>query len=67
MDDDWLGEHAGLPDEDLSIEEDRKRTRAAAKAGLAKAAQVLLLHQLKVFLSAPVRATGDEAPNQLLS
>lgn len=46
MDDDWLEEQAGLPDEELSIEEDRRRTRAAAKDGLTRAAQVLLLHQL---------------------
>lgn len=40
VDDNWLDEQAGLPDEEVSIEEDRKRTRAAAKAGLAKAAEI---------------------------
>lgn len=39
VDDGWLDEQAGLPEEEVSIEEDRRRTRAAARAGLSKAAQ----------------------------
>lgn len=40
IEDDCYNEQEGLPEEEVSIEEDRRRTRAAARAGLTKAAQV---------------------------